>query len=81
MDTFNIEYMVSPDTDEYVAGSNTEFAPLRERIVRLKLLADHILALFADALLYMSTTTSLQTIGSKGNLFYLLGGTKLYSAT
>ena len=79
MDTFNVEF--TKQEDDYVADSNPDFAPLRERITSLKYLADKILSVFGTALVYMSTASTADKIGSKGNLFYLLGGAKIYAAS
>ena len=80
---FNIEYVKTKRRGKiiYAPGNNEYFAPLREKIENLKLQADLIMYLFSDILMYMGTERAANKIQSSGNLLYLIGGRKLYTAS
>lgn len=79
MEAFNNEYVYDKTTKKFTHGSNPAFAQYREQIVTYAAIADKILSVFADVLLYMSTQRASWTLSSPGNILYLVGS-KLYFA-
>lgn len=81
MQAFNIEYQTynKDGKTAYRAGPNNVFHSTRQEILELSRQLDLVMAMFADVLLYTASAEAIRTVET-GNVLYLVGGAKFFSA-